>query len=86
MKSPFVWGKGGRAMTPEDVERERELVALARAKMGDTSPATATHSNGLNVRSLEDVVRAIRITPLAPATDSSSAQRHPPFIAYPRSR
>lgn len=38
MKSPFVWGKGGRAMTPEDVERERELVALARAKMGDTSP------------------------------------------------
>ena len=27
MKSPFVWGKGGRAMTPEDVERERELVA-----------------------------------------------------------
>ena len=38
MKSPFVWGKGGRAMTPEDVERERQLVALARAKMGDTSP------------------------------------------------
>lgn len=38
MKSPFVWGKGGRAMTPEDVERERELVALARAKIGDTSP------------------------------------------------
>ena len=38
MKSPFVWGKGGRAMTPEDVERERELVALARSKMGDTSP------------------------------------------------
>ena len=38
MKSPFVWGEGGRAMTPEDVERERELVALARAKMGDTSP------------------------------------------------
>ena len=38
MKSPFVWGKGGRAMTPEEVDRERELVALARAKMGDTSP------------------------------------------------
>jgi hypothetical protein len=38
MKSPFVWGNGGRAMTPEDVERERQLVALARAKMGDTSP------------------------------------------------
>ena len=38
MKSPFVWGKGGRAMTPEDVERERQLVAMARAKMGDTSP------------------------------------------------
>jgi len=38
MKSPFVWGQGGRAMTPEDVERERQLVALARAKMGDTSP------------------------------------------------
>ena len=30
MKSPFVWGKGGRAMTPEDVERERQLVAMAR--------------------------------------------------------
>ncbi|OYW51751.1 MAG: hypothetical protein B7Z29_21290, partial [Hyphomicrobium sp. 12-62-95] len=38
MKSPFVWGKGGRAMTPEEVARERELVAMARAKMGDTSP------------------------------------------------
>jgi hypothetical protein len=38
MKSPFVWGKGGRAMTPEEVDRERELVALARSKMGDTSP------------------------------------------------
>lgn len=38
MKSPFVWGKGGRAMTPEEVDRERQLVALARAKMGDTSP------------------------------------------------
>jgi hypothetical protein len=25
-------------MTPEDVERERQLVAMARAKMGDTSP------------------------------------------------
>ena len=38
MKSPFVWGKGNRAMTPEEVDRERELVALARSKMGDTSP------------------------------------------------
>lgn len=38
MLSPFQWGKGGRALTPEDVARERELVALARAKMGDTSP------------------------------------------------
>jgi hypothetical protein len=38
MKSPFFWGKGGRAMTPEEVDRERELVALARSKMGDTSP------------------------------------------------
>ncbi|MGL4811912.1 MAG: hypothetical protein ACRCXM_09050 [Beijerinckiaceae bacterium] len=38
MLLPFQWGKGGRALTPEDVARERELVALARSKMGDTSP------------------------------------------------
>ena len=38
MKSPFVWGQGGRAMTPEEVARQRELVAIAQAKMGDTSP------------------------------------------------
>jgi hypothetical protein len=38
MRSPFVWGKGGRAMTPEEVARQRELVAIAQAKMGDTSP------------------------------------------------
>ena len=38
MLTPFFVGKGGRKLTPEDVERERELVALARSKMGDTSP------------------------------------------------
>jgi hypothetical protein len=38
MLTPFFVGKGGRKLTPEDVARERELVALARSKMGDTSP------------------------------------------------
>ena len=38
MLTPFFVGKGGRKLTPEDVDRERELVALARSKMGDTSP------------------------------------------------
>ena len=38
MLTPFFVGKGGRKLTPEEVDRERELVALARSKMGDTSP------------------------------------------------
>ena len=38
MLTPFFVGKGGRKLTPEEVDRERQLVALARAKMGDTSP------------------------------------------------
>ncbi|HBT37619.1 MAG TPA: hypothetical protein DEB52_16925 [Hyphomonas sp.] len=36
--SPFVWGQGGRKMTPDQVERQRELVAAAQGRMGDTSP------------------------------------------------
>jgi hypothetical protein len=38
MLGPFQWGQGGRALTPEDVQRERALVALAQSRMGDTSP------------------------------------------------
>ncbi|MDZ7906518.1 MAG: hypothetical protein U5N55_12660 [Cypionkella sp.] len=38
MREPFVWGQGGKAMTPDEVERQRQLVALAQGRMGDTSP------------------------------------------------
>mgnify|MGYP003540360866 CR=1 FL=1 len=36
--SPFTWGRNGRKLTPEQVERERALVAAAQGRMGDTSP------------------------------------------------
>lgn len=38
MQSPFVWGQGGQALTPEQVARKRELAELARGRAGDTSP------------------------------------------------
>lgn len=36
--SPFFWGKGGKKMTPEQVEQQRALAALAQNRAGDTSP------------------------------------------------
>lgn len=36
--SPFIWGEGGQALTPEQVARKRELAELARSRAGDTSP------------------------------------------------
>lgn len=35
---PFVWGKGGRKMTPKDIERSRIEQALMRRDASDTSP------------------------------------------------
>lgn len=34
----FIWGKDGRALTPEQVARERELAAMKSARSVDTSP------------------------------------------------
>ncbi|WP_353144725.1 hypothetical protein, partial [Paracoccus sp. (in: a-proteobacteria)] len=34
----FLWGEGGRALTPEQVARERELATLKAQRSVDTSP------------------------------------------------
>lgn len=34
----FIWGKGGKKLSPEDVAREREIAAMAAQRAGDTSP------------------------------------------------
>jgi hypothetical protein len=36
--SPFIWGQGGEALTPQQVEARRKLAEAARGRMGDTSP------------------------------------------------
>lgn len=38
MQNPFIWGAGGKTMTPEQVERQRALAALQASRAGDTSP------------------------------------------------
>lgn len=38
MLSPFVWGRNGEALTPDQVAALRELADAQRGKMGDTSP------------------------------------------------
>lgn len=35
---PFVWGRAGRRMTPEEIAREREIADKLGAQAGDTSP------------------------------------------------
>lgn len=37
-QSPFIWGRNGRKLTPDQVARERDLVSAAQGRMGDTSP------------------------------------------------
>lgn len=39
MKSPFVWGKNGEKLTPEDVERQRLASAMMYKQGADFSPA-----------------------------------------------
>lgn len=36
--TPFVWGRGGRRMTPEEIAREREIADKLGMQAGDTSP------------------------------------------------
>lgn len=36
--TPFIWGRGGVAMTPEDVAKLREMAALSLDRSADTSP------------------------------------------------
>ncbi len=38
IQSPFFWGKGGQALTPDQVAALREMADAQRGKMGDTSP------------------------------------------------
>lgn len=38
IQSPFLWGSNGRAMTPEQVARERERADAMLEGVGDTSP------------------------------------------------
>ena len=38
MLSPFIWGKNGQALTPDQVAALREMADAQRGKMGDTSP------------------------------------------------
>lgn len=38
MLENFIWGQGGKKMTPEQVEQQRRLVEAAQGRMGDTSP------------------------------------------------
>jgi hypothetical protein len=38
INTPFIWGRHGEMLTPEQVARKRELAELALAKAGDTSP------------------------------------------------
>ena len=42
----FTWGKGGRKMTPDQLEAERAALAVMQAREGDTSPV-AHWSQGL---------------------------------------
>ena len=82
MKSPFVWGKGGRAMTPEEVDRERQLVALARAKMGDTSPVGHwTQGATRVVDALGAVLREKRTNKAEAAGLAGADERIAPIIA-----
>lgn len=47
MASPFIWGKGGQKMTPQEVERQRQ-VSLALLRNGaDFSPATGGFAEAL---------------------------------------
>lgn len=46
-ETPFVWGRGGRKLTPDQIERERESAALLAKGAMDYSPV-AHWSQGLN--------------------------------------
>lgn len=82
MKSPFVWGNGGRKLTPEEVDRERELVALARSKMGDTSPVGHwTQGATRVVDALGAVLREKRTNKAEAAGLAGADERIAPIIA-----
>lgn len=59
--SPFIWGRNGHKLTPDQVERQRKLVEAAQGRMGDTSPVGHwTQGAARVVDALSGVVREKR--------------------------
>lgn len=68
-EQPFIWGKGGRRMTPEDIARERALAA--RQMQSDYSPVQHW-SQGLG-RVADNVLGALRDRNAQKAAAANSA-------------
>ncbi|MBB6425171.1 hypothetical protein [Sphingopyxis sp. JAI128] len=68
-EQPFIWGQGGRRMTPEDIARERALAA--RQMQSDYSPVQHW-SQGLG-RVADNVLGALRDRKAQKAADANAA-------------
>lgn len=69
-RSPFVWGAGGRRMTPEDIARERAIAA--RQMKSDYSPI-AHWTQGLG-RVADNVLGALRDRSARKAAERNAAE------------
>ena len=82
-EQPFIWGQGGRRMTPEDIARERALAA--RQMQSDYSPVQHW-SQGLG-RVADNVLGALRDRKAQKAADANAAdgQRIAELLTQPPS-
>lgn len=80
-RSPFLWGQGGRKMTPEQVDRERLVAQALLARGSDTSPVG--HWTAALNRALQGVTGGLRDRRAGEAEDAglaAAAERVAPFL------
>lgn len=81
MKAPFLWGQGGRKMTPDQVDRERLVAQALMAQASDTSPVG--HWTAALNRALQGVTGGIRQRRAGRAEDeglAAAAERVAPYL------
>ena len=81
MKTPFLWGQGGRKMTPDQVDRERLVAQALMAQASDTSPVG--HWTAALNRALQGVTGGIRQRRAGRAEDeglAAAAERVAPYL------
>lgn len=80
-RSPFLWGQGGRKMTPDQVDRERLVAQALMAQASDTSPVG--HWTAALNRALQGVTGGIRQRRAGRAEDeglAAAAERVAPYL------